>query len=308
MIYSQCFHPNWLRATLILLPLSAPPALGTEVELAKRLRDDVRSLVDFGTRHTLSEGNLQAADWLLAEFQRAGADQVEFHHFQIGGKERPNVVATFEGTTRPDEFVLIGAHYDSRNERIQDATGPAPGAVDNASGTAMLIELARLLSKTPVERSIRFIAFSGEELGLIGARAYSRLASEQALDIKLMINLDMVGYPMDEAGIAIVVDRDQGLRVAENDEGSRYWAEKLTDAAQQEGLKPKYGRMYGSDYMPFEGIGVVCIGLFDGSDKTSFYHSKEDTIDKFNAGYCARATRTALQVIQEAATQTELPR
>lgn len=268
---------------------------------ATRIAADVQSLVDFGTRHSLSETNVRAAEWLAERFRDAGCDEVTLHDFSLGPRTRHNVVATIRGTDRPDEFVLVGAHYDSRNAQIADVRGLAPGANDNASGTAALLELARSLAVDPPARSVRLVAFSGEEQGLIGSRAFAKTCQDENLSIILMINLDMIGHPMDEARRALIVEHDPGLRSPANDAPSLAWANRLKSHVQAAGLKPVSGVMYGSDYMPFEADGVVCVGLFDSADAADFYHDQADTPDKVNAAYCASATAAALALIRDAA-------
>lgn len=286
---------------LLIAPFSAAGENDPDTSpAAARIAADIASLVEFGTRHTLSEENTRAADWLADRFRDAGCDEVALREFRIGQHSRLNVVATIRGEARPDEFVLVGAHFDSRNARIADAEGPAPGANDNASGTAALLELARTLAADRPGRSVRFVAFSGEEQGLVGSRAYAKTAKEDGLAITLMINLDMIGHPMDEAGKVIVVEHDPGLRDRENDEGSLAWAGRLIDHARTAGLDPIAGEMYGSDYMPFEANGVVCVGLFDGADTADFYHDEADTPDKVDSAYCASATAATLALIREA--------
>ncbi len=262
---------------------------------------DVDALVDFGTRHSLSETNVHTADWLADRFQAVGCDEVTLHDFRIGPRTRHNVVATIRGTDRPEEFVLVGAHYDSRNAQIADAEGLAPGANDNASGTAALLELARAMALDPPARSVRLLAFSGEEQGLLGSRAYAKTCRDENIAIVLMINLDMIGHPMDEARRALIVEHDPGLRSPANDAPSLAWANRLKTHVAAAGLEPVSGIMYGSDYMPFEANGVVCVGLFDGADEADFYHDKADTPDKVDANYCASATAAALALIREAA-------
>ncbi|QDV38505.1 M28 family metallopeptidase [Tautonia plasticadhaerens] len=270
---------------------------------AGRIAADVAALVGFGTRHSLSDQNDRAADWLAGRFRELGYDEVGFHEFAIGGRTRRNVIATIRGTSHADEVVLVGAHYDSRNRRIGDAEGPAPGAVDNASGTAALLELARSLAGDADRpgRTVRLIAFSGEEQGLVGSRAYANTAKEAGTTIALMINLDMIAHPMDEDGLAIVVERDSGLRDPENDEDSASWASRLESHVRDAGLIPSPGPLYGSDYMPFEAIGVPCVGLFDGADRAPFYHDEADTPDRVDPDYCAAATLATLSLIREAA-------
>lgn len=313
MRVSSCSPPNfhghlpiqscWLMFGLALL---VPPgaSAGENDRNASpaeaRIAADIASLVGFGTRHSLSEENSRAGGWLADRFREAGCDEVGLHEFRLGQHPCSNVVATIRGETHPNEYVLVGAHYDSRNARIADAEGPAPGANDNASGTAALLELARSIAAARPGRSVRFVAFSGEEQGLVGSRAYAKTAKDDGTTITLMINLDMIGHPMDEAGKAIVVEHDPGLRNRENDEESNAWAGRLIHHVRDAGLEPIAGEMYGSDYMPFEANGVVCVGLFDGADTAEFYHDEADTPDKVDTAFCASATAAALALIREA--------
>lgn len=296
-----------LRTFAALAILVQAPALADGPEApaapANRIAADVASLVGFGTRHTLSDQNDRAADWLADRFRAIGCDEVAFHEFPIGGRTRRNVIATIRGTSHADEVVLVGAHYDSRNRRIGDAEGPAPGAVDNASGTAALLELARSLADDDARpgRSVRLVAFSGEEQGVVGSRAYANTIKDDGTPIVLMINLDMIAHPMDEDGRALVVERDQGLRVPDNDEASASWASRLDAHVRDAGLVPQPGPLYGSDYTPFEAIGVPCVGLFDGADKAPFYHDEADSIDRVDAGFTAAASAATLSLVREAA-------
>ncbi|MEW4568689.1 M28 family peptidase [Tautonia sp. JC769] len=306
-------RPAPSRARLALLVLAgllgrggwpAAPALADAPPASvapDRLMADVNALVGFGTRHTLSDANPRAADWLAERFREAGCDEVSLHDFPIGPRTRHNVVATIRGRQRPDEFVLVGAHYDSRNAQFADSRGPAPGANDNASGTAALLELARLLAVDPPGRSVRLVAFSGEEQGLLGSRSYAKTCRDEGIPITLMINLDMIGHPMDEARRALIVEHDPGLRSPSNDAPSLAWADRLKAHVAANGLEPVPGVLYGSDYMPFEANGVVCVGLFDGADAADFYHHEADTPDKVDASYCSSATAAALALIREAA-------
>lgn len=276
-------------------PASPPPVS------SDRLADDLAALVGFGTRHTLSDRNDRAADWLADRLRKAGCDEVGFHEFAIGPRTRRNVVATIHGSESPGEVVLVGAHYDSRNARLGDAEGEAPGAVDNASGTAALLEIARAVAADRPGRTVRLVAFSGEEQGLIGSRAYAKAAKDEGMNIVLMVNLDMIGHPMDEAGRVLFVDRDMGLKRPENDAASVAWAERLEAHVREAGLVPEADPMYGSDYIPFEALGVVCVGLFDGADTAPFYHDTTDAIEQVNVDYCAAATAAALALVCEAA-------
>ncbi len=272
---------------------------------AERFAASVEALVAFGTRHSRSPRNVEAGAWVEARFRAAGIDQVARDPFPIGGVERFNVVADIPGTgPHKDEVVLVGAHYDSRQQDMSDPEAPAPGAVDNATGTAALVELAHALKDVPTDRTIRLVAFSGEEQGLVGSRAYARRLERdgQIEPIVLVVNIDMVGHPIDAGRRTLVIESDQGNRSPANDESSRRWADRLKEHAGRLGkLDTTPGPMYGSDYMPFEALGVPCVGLFDGSDNQPFYHDTTDLPDKVDPAYGASAARSALGLVLEAA-------
>ncbi|MCB1628385.1 MAG: M28 family peptidase, partial [Xanthomonadales bacterium] len=104
------------------------------------------------------------------------------------------------GATLPDEWVVVGAHYDARNSVRCDTTDPQPGANDNGSGCAGVIELARVLSQVDTERSVLLMCFAGEEQGLVGSQRYveSLQLSGDIARVRYMINLDMLGFAEDD--------------------------------------------------------------------------------------------------------------
>lgn len=263
-----------------------------------RLRADIARLASFPTRHSTSEACDDAALWLRERFRAAGLTDVEFHEFALNGRTCRNVVATRKGTDPNSPIILIGAHYDARSRDLADPDAPAPGADDNASGTAGLLELARVLKDAAPTHTLRFVAFSGEEQGLVGSTAYARKAREEDHKIALVINMDMIGHPMDRAGRDVLVESDQGNRRRENDAPSRAFAARMTKAATlHTKLKPKPGPIYGSDYMPFEAQGFVCVGLFDGADKAPFYHTDSDNIDVVDARYAAEVLKIVVATV-----------
>lgn len=125
----------------------------------------VRSLADFGDREQGSEGNARANDWIEAQLREWGYD-TERLHYEYEGEPREQVFATKWGTTVPGEMYILGAHMDGR--------GGGEAANDNASGTALVLEIARILASPDIstERSVRFALWNNEETGLNGARAY----------------------------------------------------------------------------------------------------------------------------------------
>ena len=173
----------------------------------------VRKLVSFGTRHTLSDtvsttrGIGAARRWIKSEFDRiaeqcGGCLEVRYDRGMLKAGpgtritkdvELVNVVAIQRGQLYPDRYVLITGHYDSRASDPNDATSDAPGAVDDASGTAAVIEAARLLSKSKFAKTIVYGALAGEEQGLLGGQQLAKYAKEQNWQVEGVLNNDIVG-------------------------------------------------------------------------------------------------------------------
>ena len=156
---------------------------------------DVETLASFN-RYTHNPGINDARDWLVAELNVLPGLQVATPSFQVGGTTAYNVIATLTGKVRPDEWYIIGAHYDSISQNPQVA---APGAEDNGSGCAGVLEMARIFTAHPPDATIFFICYSGEELGLLGSKDHvdDLIAAGDLDKIQTMLNLDMIGYTSD---------------------------------------------------------------------------------------------------------------
>lgn len=149
----------------------------------------VQHLQNYGTRNAYHAQSVAAQNWIRDQFLAMGL-AVEVMDFNMpNGSASDNVIATLPGTKYPDEYIICGGHYDSYSN-----SGGAPGADDNASGTAGVIELARIMSQYTFDRTIIFCAFSGEEYGLYGSAAYASRAANQGMNILGYYNLDMIGY------------------------------------------------------------------------------------------------------------------
>ena len=179
----------------------------------QRLERDVRKLVSFGTRHTLSDtvsrtrGIGAARRWLFDEFQRISRDcggclEVMYVADVIPGDTSTriprdtrvvNVVAVQRGRVNPDRYTVISGHYDSRVSDVMDATSDAPGANDDASGVAAVLESARVLSRYPMDNSVAYAALAGEEQGLFGGKILAEHAGTQGWKIEAVLNNDIVG-------------------------------------------------------------------------------------------------------------------
>jgi hypothetical protein len=174
------------------------PFTENEGEFAARLENHVRVLGgEIGERNLWRPEALEAAaSYVEREFRRSGL-AVAVQEYRAEGRTVRNLEVEIEGTSSPGEIVLIGAHYDS-------APG-SPGANDNASGVAALIEMARLLAKKPLARTVRFVAFVNEEppmfmTGQMGSLRYARRARQRGENIVAMLSLETIGYYSREKG------------------------------------------------------------------------------------------------------------
>jgi hypothetical protein len=146
-------------------------------------------LYKFGSKYISKPGNDMASQYIYEKFKSFGYEP-EFQWFtpkkETYNGKTANVIATLKGTTNPELVYVISSHYDS----VEDG----PGADDNTSGTAALLETARILAKKPMPCTIMFLAFTGEEAGLLGSREFVRQAIANNMKIVGALNNDMVGW------------------------------------------------------------------------------------------------------------------
>jgi Zn-dependent M28 family amino/carboxypeptidase len=163
-----------------------------------KLRAHVQTLAgEIGVRNVFRREALQRAAAYIERTWRDQGYEVARHTYQANRVECANLEVTRRGTTRPGEIILIGAHYDTVDE--------SPGANDNGSGVAALLELSRSLSSNAFSRTIRFVAFVNEEPPFfeteeMGSRAYAKLARQRGDDIRAMISLETIGYFSEKPG------------------------------------------------------------------------------------------------------------
>lgn len=180
------------------------PDLRDDSQLVENLRRHVDRLAGLiGPRHLGQPRSLEAAATLIERELGAAGYQVQRQPYQVGEGEVCNLVAELPGSDRADQIVVLGAHYDTIPE--------TPGADDNASAVAVLLEVAKLLRKTKPRRTVRFVAFTLEEpphfyTGEMGSQVYARQCRERAEKIVGMLCLEMVGYFTTEPGSQRVPD------------------------------------------------------------------------------------------------------
>jgi len=345
----------------------AAPRQRVDLEIQKMLREisaknveaSIRKLVSFGTRNTLSEqdnptrGIGAARDWIFSEFQRfnvacGGCMTVEKQSFtqpQGGRIPQPtvltNVIATLKGSTDPDRIYVVSGHYDSMCTSPTNATCDAPGANDDASGTAAVIELARVMSKRKFDATIVFMAVPGEEQGLLGAAYYAEEAKKKAMNIEAMFTNDIIGgvtthknsqfrnrirvfaegVPSDETPQQAGTRRSVG---GENDSPARqlgrYVKEQTarymkTFSAWVIYRRDRYGR--GGDHIPFLERGFAAVRFTEPDEDYTHQHQNVrtdngvfygDTPEFVDFEYVANATRVNMVTLASIANAPGKPK
>ena len=179
---------------------------------ADRIKKDIEKLVSFGTRHTLSDTVSQtrgigaARRWIKSEFTQISKGcneciEVSYIRNIVEGDPKTrikktteivSVMAVLKGAKYPNRYVIMSGDIDSRVSDVLNSTSDSPGANDNATGMAGVLEAARVLSKYPFESSIIFVGLSGEEQGLYGGKYMAEVAIEEGWEIIGVLNNDMI--------------------------------------------------------------------------------------------------------------------
>ena len=282
----------------------------------QRIHAYVEKLVSFGTRHTMSEtesntrGIGAARRWIKSELERCGAGrldvQFQSHVHPVANRiTRPteivNVVATLPGTqpASKDRYYVVSGHYDSRVTDVMNATADAPGANDDASGTAAVIELACVMSRHEFDASLVFMTVAAEEQGLYGSGDYAAKAKAAGMNIAGMLNNDIIGSSHDEngkldngevrlfaEGVPPVKETTPALRTllqtgGENDSITRQLARHVKETGERyvPGFKVNivYRRdryLRGGDHSPFLDAGYAAVRFTEPHE--DFNHQHQD--------------------------------
>jgi hypothetical protein len=313
-----------MRSRLILLlavalgsascrPATVAVRAPAEADTLRMLRD-VQFLASDALegRGTGTPGNDSAAAYIAAHYgslrletfgggylqpfvARVAADP---HRTRIDSLATQNVVGLLRGTdpVLRNQYVVIGAHFDHLGRSAASALDPDAadairnGADDNASGTAAVMELARLLTRQPTRRSIIFISFSGEELGLLGSSWFVNNPPIALDSVVAMLNFDMVGRLRDDRLIVYGVETAAEMRGVLASANARLAADSLRINGVGDGFGP-------SDHASFYGKGLPVLHFF--TDLHEDYHRASDDADKINAGGMGRVVRLAERVVRE---------
>lgn len=228
----------------------------------------VQHLEDYGTRYCASNQSVQAQNWIKDHFERLG---YEVQLQKVNNFPSKNVIAYKKGTKYPDEYVVCGSHLDSYN---RNDPFYAPGADDNATGTAGMMEIARLLKDYDFERSIIICTFTAEKLGLYGSKVFASSCRNQNLNILGYFNIDMSGYlkPGNQIQTSVVFP---------NSATTLYNYYKFNVNQYVPNLYVERGYLYGadSDHTPFNNNGYMGLYPFENANASSPYiHTTNDRI------------------------------
>jgi hypothetical protein len=252
---------------------------------ASNVLEDLHTFVDFGVKEPGTNAIENAKFWIIQRYQDLGYNTIETQDFNVFGETTSNIIITKTGSVYPNTFLIIDGHYDTVN---------GEGANDNGSGTALILELARLLKNVDTEYSIKFIHFSGEEAGLIGSEYYvDNTVIPQNMDIKLVLNIDQVGGVSGMNNNTITCERDESSPNSNNAPSAQATQEMANCFGLYSNLQTQISNAYGSDYVPFENNGEIITGLYE-TNESPYTHSPADIIENMDPNYVFEVTKGAL--------------
>jgi hypothetical protein len=315
-----------LRQWMIQMPGESareplPPLNAEQQGVVERLREDLAILTtEIGERNLSRRyrGLKMTEDWLAHELEQLGY-QVTRQTYMVEGQEVANVEAVAEGSSVPEQIIVVGAHYDS-------VPGSA-GANDNGSGVVALLELARLLHREQFPRTLRFVAFVNEEMpyfqtGQMGSRVYALSCKRLGEDIRLMLCLETIGYYSRERGSqkypapldSFYPDTGNFLAFVGN-LSSRRQVHRAIEVFRQHSPLPSEGVAAPSD-LPGIGLsdhssfwmhGYPAIMLTDTAMfRYPYYHTADDTLENVDFERLALAVEGTAHIIRDFAS-TALP-
>lgn len=247
----------------------------------------LEDLVDFSPRNTGTYGCDKTAEYLYYKFLEMGLDTKIYDWKSFGNRYNPrffkgkNIEATLLGNDLKDEIIIFNAHYDS--------VKVSPGADDDGSGVASVLAVAYVLSKFEFNRTIKFVCFSGEEVGLLGSKDYSKNCYEDNDLIILEFNADMIGYANSE-------EDEKNFRIYGTKDVDWY-VDSIEDLNIQYDFNFNISRRNlsedsrgGSDYYSFSRYGYEAVAFFEGQWNQNM-HTKNDNISNINIPYLTKTSK-----------------
>jgi hypothetical protein len=276
-----------------------------------KLKEWINNLSYFHTRHTKSNHIENVAYWIKNELETLCENRVFFQNFTQRDDNQTfqlkNIICSLKDSTESfpenNSTIIIGAHYDSRAENINNSEARAPGADDNASGVSAILELVRILSLLNLKLNLEFVLFSGEEQGKWGSNNYVKYLDNNNItkNIDLYINFDMIGYRPSNESNKVILEYDVGNKYLQNDNYSKTIALFIKHiASTYTNLQTQLAKLGNSDFLSFEALGITVIGIHDkGVTENPNYHKSSDTPNTLNIKYATSITKMVLATILE---------
>ncbi|MCK6572646.1 M20/M25/M40 family metallo-hydrolase [Myxococcota bacterium] len=281
-------------------PTVDPLALAAQVD-PDALRRTIAELEAMGTRYTYSDGDERARDYLVERLRVLGFE-AELDAFTFRGETAENVIARKRGTADAPAVLVFSAHYDSTSETPETL---APGADDNASAVAAVLEAARLLGPLPLAHDVWFVFTAAEEQGSVGSAHLAQRLALERFDVRGVIAPDMIGYwPLGD---------DDALDVL-GDMGSVDLVDRMCSVADALGVPYKrwieHEYCYGDDHTNFQERGFPAIAPMDcveahnipaSGEELGHYHRSTDTLDTLHMPFTTRVVGVIVATLAELA-------
>src|SRR5580698_7265489 len=339
-IAACCASQLWAQAPVTRLNPAVKQIVDQVSE--ERISATMKKLGDFGTRYVGSEQDSEthgigaAQRWIEAQFKSYSPKlQVSLDKFTVKKNQRVpkdvdlvNIVAVLPGTTDKDRYVIVGGHYDSIAARRGPGTprtddeGPrsaaevepnAPGVADDASGTAAVMELARIMSQYEFDKSIVFIAFAAEEIGLNGSKNYADEAKAKNMVIEAMLNNDIIGSDVSGNGSS-ANNRVRLFSEGPEDSPSRALARYVKETSERYlpsmtvdmiFRRDRFSR--GGDHTSFVQDGFAGVRFTTSSENYANQHTATDTFANASPAYATRVTKVNAAVLASLALAPKPP-
>lgn len=264
------------------------------------IKNIIKHLSSYSTRFTYSSNIILARKWIYKQFVTMGYSNVMYQDFILCDSLQKNIICSKAGSGELNKILILCAHYDSTGRSTSKwnwEKSPAPGANDNASGIASMLEIARILKNVGMNYTVRFIAFTGEEQNLWGSRAYAKYAKSNKMNIILVINLDEIGYPEVKPAWKINIGKDQDNHTSPKNANSYNFSQVMAQAAATyTSLDVRYVDVWASDHKPFHSAGYSVVGVCQDG-KYPHSHKVTDTYAHIDMDYIVEVTKMTLATI-----------
>ncbi len=290
------------------------------------LKATLTELATYPTRNTSSPGLTKSAEWVASEFRKIPGLEVEIMQYEVKQSRRIpadktviQVVATLKGET--DRRILVGGHLDTINLIGDPLTAISPGVNDDGSGVALTIESARVLAQKKWHNTLVFVAFSGEEQGLLGSGALAKRAKDEKWSLEAVLSNDTVGSSRagnvkDTKRVRLYSEELPPLKKGEVgvEHNSRELARFIewNSRGKLGGFAPwlvfrKDRFQRGGDHTPFNNVGFTAVRFVEAIEWLEHQHTEKDTIEWIDWTYLANVTKLNILTMEALASAAEAP-